>query len=578
MSAKIATRLASSVAVCMLYAAGTAAQYSDDFQSERVGLPPSHWMESGYDERWDDAQPHWVVDTEGDNQFLSAQQLTGERKVLLHTFSSNVVYSGDFRVVQHGNHEESQVTFVVRGNSAEDRVIVAYMFNKGRWELKERNGLVREISTNNVVENPSRLLTTADWQPDDKWHHIEVNTVDDEILVWLDDAPLMSATGLQHLSYGRTGVEVRWAHVHIDNIYLEGDGEGRVHDGVKEIGGMHGELYTDMFKRADGVLTIRSDQNGNGVLESADDGDTFRFVREQELVRRELKNTIVLPNGNILDVSFENAGYFDAAVSTDNGKTWQEPVRLPDDPRNSDDMKTTYAESGRLHRVDNGRIFFVVPYGRSQGERVYYSDDDGASWTPGALLPVKQPDGVARFEAAHVIGCGGSRVAAFLRANDGYNYRIVSNDNGMSWGDNQRMEALKTTLADSAFDQDPETGLIYAVWTYERRLDADVPDCNTQGQWPRERLALASSDDCGATWTYLMDVDFWQGNDARFNQMNLRVIDDYIWISVHNHVVSSEMCGGEAYTVGGPDYDWRRLLRIEKDKLVPARMPPLLTR
>jgi hypothetical protein len=93
-------------------------------------------------------------------------------------------------------------------------------------------------------------------------------------------------------------------------------------------------------------------------------------------------------------------------------------------------------------------------------------------------------------------------------------------------------------------------------------------------------MVLTRSTDCGATWSYLMDLDNWEGNDARWNQMVMRVIGDYIWISADAHVAAAPSCGGAAYRQHAKDpnkhFDWRRLYRVDKRKLVPLPHMPLL--
>lgn len=85
--------------------------------------------------------------------------------------------------------------------------------------------------------------------------------------------------------------------------------------------------------------------------------------------------------------------------------------------------------------------------------------------------------------------------------------------------------------------------------------------------------------DCGATWQYLMDLDNWEGNNARWNSLVLRIFDNDIWVSAAAHTIEGDpsMCEGIDASSSNPALE-RRLYRIDKTKLVPAPMPPLLTR
>lgn len=563
-----------------------AAQYRDDFEDETAGELPSHWMESDEESRWNAAPRHWRVATAPNHQgarVLLANEYDGERKALLHTFGSNVQFEADFLVVRHNTDPKARLSFVVRENSNKDRVEINYDFAARQWEVREWTGVVEARSDGKLAHNPSRLLATTAAALPSGWNHLEIRVVQTNLIARLNGYELLTAIKLEQLGYGRVGFRVRYADVMFDNIEYAGDGEGRVHDGVKEIGGMPHEIYSDVFKTPTGLLTVKSNQGRWGVLQSADDGESWQFRANLELAQRHLNQVLVLDDQHVVDISTNEVKpgnwVYDSRLSTDGGETWSSAVRLPRDP------VVSYMEPGRLQLTGAGRLFFVIDNKRGQGSRLYYSDDEGKHWTAGAAFtPGTHPTifrKIKRFEAPHVVSCGGDRVGVFFRTNRDYHYRAVSEDNGISWSDPGPVFTMRSSLSDAAFAFDPSDASVYAVWLYELR--GDPPGCKSQGQWPRERMVLTRSTDCGATWSYLMDLDNWEGNDARFNQMVLRVIDDYLWVSADNHVAAApNRCGGAAYApslVPGKTYDWRRLYRIDKRKLSPLpRMPLLLTR
>lgn len=563
-----------------------AAQYHDDFEDEQVGSLPSHWMESEEDERWNAAPNHWRVVAAEDHpgaRVLLADELEGERKAQLHTFGSNVQLDVDFQVVNHAKDPKAQLSFLLRANSDKDRIELSYQFSTRQWEVRERTGIVEKRGDGKLVNNPSRLLATTVAPLPKGWNHLEIEVIQTTLIAKLNAEELLTAIKLEHLNFGRVGFEVRNARVMFDNVTYAGDGEGRVHDGVKEIGNMHNELYSDIFETPDGKLTVKSNPSPWGVLQSSDDGDTWKFLTGNGLSERELNQVVVLDNGHIVDISSKEVERgkwaYDAKLSLDNGATWSAPVRLPRDP-----IKV-YMEPGRLQLTDSGRLFFVIDYTRKKGSQLYYSDDEGKHWKSGAAFTPATHAAifrkVKRFEAPHVVNCGSGRVATFFRSNRDYHYRSISDDDGLTWSEPFPVFTLRSSLSDAAFAYDDSDHSIYAVWLYELRRDP--PGCKTEGQWPRERMVLTRSTDCGATWSYLMDVDNWEGNDARFNQMVMRIIGDHIWISADTHVAAApNSCGGAAYAKAvkpNMRYDWRRLYRIDKRKLEPLpRMPLLLTR
>lgn len=561
-----------------------AAQYRDTFEDEKLGSLPSHWMESEPDENWKAPPPHWRVvaapDRPGGHALL-ADQMQGGRKALLHTFGSNIQLEADVLVVRSSARPQAQLSVLARTNSDRDRIELTYSFASRAWELRERTG-IRKVRDGKLINNPSRLLATTEAPLPIGWNHIEITAVQRTLIAKLNGRELLSAANVEHLSYGRVGFEVRYAEVMFDDVAYSGDGEGRVHDGVKEIGNMHNELYSEIFETPDGILTIKSNQEGWGVLQSKDDGDTWEFRHDVALAGHPLNQVAVFENKHVITISpiavTDGQYRYETIASADGGNTWAPSGRLPRD------AAPGYAEAGKL-RTCGTRSFFFIDYGRKQGTQLYYSDDEGASWMVGAAFtPAAMPQvfqKIRRIEAPHLVSCGEDQAAIFLRTNRDYHYRSTTEDRGLTWSEPSPVFALRSSLSDAGFDYDPSDKSIYAVFMYELRRDP--PGCKkSEGQWPRERMVLARSSDCGATWSYLMDVDNWEGNDARFNQMVLRVLGDYVWISADTHVASApNACGGAAYmqSTDGRSYDWRRLYRIDKRKLQPLpSMPLLLTR
>jgi hypothetical protein len=345
---------------------------------------------------------------------------------------------------------------------------------------------------------------------------------------------------------------------------------------------MHHEIYSDIFKTPDGRVIVKSSQGAWGVLQSVNDGETWWFQSGVPMAPLHLNQVAVLDNNHIIDISAKEVQpgmwVYDTSMSADSGNSWLNMSRLPRDPF------PAYMEAGRLQRTPAGRLFFFIDYARKQGSQLYYSDDEGAHWTIGpAFTPATLPTifkKIKRFESPHIVSCGDDRLAIFFRSNRDYHYRLLSDDNGLTWTDPLQVFGLRSSLSDASFEYDRNEKAIYAVWLYELRRDP--PGCKSDGQWPRERMVLTRSADCGATWTYLMDLDNWEGNDARFNQMVVRSIGDYIWVSADTHVASApNTCSGAAYApaVNKQNYDWRRLYRVDKRKLQPLpHMPLLLTR
>jgi hypothetical protein len=282
-----------------------AAQYQDSFEDEKLGDLPSHWMETEPDESWSAPPAHWRVVAAPDRpggKALLADQSKGVRKALLHTFGSNVQFDADVLLTRQTANPQAKFSFLVRCNSDRDRIEITYNIARHEWEARERTG-IRKLRKDKLINNPSRLLATTEAALPLGWNHLEITVVQTTLIAKLNGHELLTARNLEHLNYGRVGFEVRSAEVMFDDVAYSGDGEGRVHDGVKEIGDMHNEIYSDIFKTSEGILTVKSNQHGNwGVLQSADDGQTWQFRSGIPLTARDL-NLVAVFGKHIVDVS-----------------------------------------------------------------------------------------------------------------------------------------------------------------------------------------------------------------------------------------------------------------------------------
>jgi hypothetical protein len=210
-------------------------------------------------------------------------------------------------------------------------------------------------------------------------------------------------------------------------------------------------------------------------------------------------------------------------------------------------------------------------------------------------MPEAFPRSSTRVQIGDLADCGNGRLISIYRqygatyngsASANYHLLSESTDDGDTWSMPRWVTELRSTLSDIVFETDPatlaagQTATIYGVFNYEKRWP-----CNSAEQNPRERLVLVVSKDCGASWQYLMDLDNWEGNNSRFRDTVMRIIDGDIWVAAQVAPASTDdttlandlRCVG---TSGGAHgITERRMYRIDKSKLPPpAPMPPLLSR
>lgn len=107
--------------------------------------------------------------------------------------------------------------------------------------------------------------------------------------------------------------------------------------------------------------------------------------------------------------------------SEDNGKTWQEPIRVdcsaPHGPIQLNDGRLLYVGSGRSKE--------------HQGIIVEQSTDDGKTWNYLATIP--NPDPKMRFNEPHVVELSGGKLLAMARYEPGAMHQSESTDGGKTW-------------------------------------------------------------------------------------------------------------------------------------------------
>ncbi|NLX56924.1 MAG: exo-alpha-sialidase [Planctomycetaceae bacterium] len=117
--------------------------------------------------------------------------------------------------------------------------------------------------------------------------------------------------------------------------------------------------------------------------------------------------------------------------SGDHGVTWSEPQDGTLASRDMDDpeWRTTVVGPGGGIQLQSGRL--IVPAWKTEPYRVFtlYSDDHGATWQRGALVPGDQG-----FDESQLVELADGRVLIDMRQNSGaHRWMSVSDDQGHTW-------------------------------------------------------------------------------------------------------------------------------------------------
>lgn len=239
---------------------------------------------------------------------------------------------------------------------------------------------------------------------------------------------------------------------------------------------------------------------------SSDNGKTWskedQLVVEQEAAVNTMSVSLLrLKNGAIalfyLRVNSTSDCIPWMRISTDEAKTWSEPIQCI-----SDRKGYFVVNNNRVIQLKNGRLlmpaaYHYVPEGGDWDEKAghgriycYYSDDNGQTWKPGK--EVANPDSVINQEPA-VIELKNGNVLMLIRTNSGAQYISSSEDKGETWSAAKKSNITSPT-SPASIARIPSTGDLLLVWN------------NTVNE-KRTPLNIAVSKDEGKTWSHTKTLE-----------------------------------------------------------------------
>lgn len=229
-------------------------------------------------------------------------------------------------------------------------------------------------------------------------------------------------------------------------------------------------------------------------------------------------------------------------TSADNGATWSEAREI---------WQTEMGMAMQPVVLRDGRIALpVYRRGKDAQERVtsvseiLVSQDDGATWLAGGMIPVDLPGGA--MEPALVETASGEWLCVIRTRGTGWLHAARSNDGGQTWAPPEPLPlespesiARLLRLADSS---------IIVVW--------NGVASKTQG--PRDRLTVARSLDGGRTWPQRRDVV--QGGPVFSNHGVTQTSDGRVLIGYQDFhrdpERAPERSGVDSVELAGLDLSW----------------------
>ncbi|PQO34543.1 exo-alpha-sialidase [Bremerella cremea] len=193
-------------------------------------------------------------------------------------------------------------------------------------------------------------------------------------------------------------------------------------------------------------------------------------------------------------------------ISTDEGKTWGEPVTVIGEK----DLGYYILNNDRAVQLSNGRL--VLPVAQHVGPGmpkrnnaaailVYYSDDAGETWQRSeyAARPPKRNGQDVISQEPGVVELKDGRLMMWIRTNAGSQFVTFSRDKGDTWSQLKPSD-MKSPLAPATIERIPTTGDLLLIWNDH----SEIPDALKGKRTP---LCSAISKDDGQTWTNVKTLE-----------------------------------------------------------------------
>lgn len=523
---------------------------------------------------------YWMEESGQDNWTFSGgvikSKSVANAVTYLHVFEKNISFEAKLKYTAAASN--ASMGILTRYVAANAYIKAGYDFANSVWYIEYREGDDFYIAR---VASQSATLTK------DKWYTVKCVTDGNTVTLYVDGSPIVSATGIHHITPGKTGVYAQNAEVSADDVtVILLSGQGKVLRNV-----VHYVIPGDIYCEGGTVIELT-----NGTLKyvgpwsisytSADGGKTWTKDSTQWTTVSGYPNILRLANGSLIQIFTEN-GKKVAKISTDEGKTWVTKGTI------CNATKSTGAFASQMNdhitQMSSGRIFWAQGFEggtKLNGKyavfcEIYYSDDNGNTWKH-SVNTYDIPGNTAQelFGECKILETSDGKLRLYCSWNTyGCIVYSESSDGGLTWGSIQKMTDFVCARSSMQFVRDPYASnntTYYMVWVYSSPVGSDTA-------FARSRLGLAKSTD-GKNWIYLGDVWRWEAgytsNGAHVNHL----VNPFIMVTRDSIICGSgisERIGTASADSNSSAYKYHQAQRqhiytIKKDTLVPySSLPPV---
>jgi len=452
----------------------------EDFEGNTEFAPGEHWVE--------EASTKAEIVTENGNSYA---KLTGKGKYYLNAYTQNSHLKFRANIAKG-----TDFNFITKYNTIYYINRLGYDSENECW-YSQQYKLERDPGTD-MGWSQNRYTTPGTFEYG-KWHDFEIITDEFTVEIKCDGVTVFKHDNIYSVSRGNVGFELNSGTILFDDFSYVG--EGKATAGLISAVGNTGANYNDFIMYGENDLSVSGNR---GTRTSTDGGKTWGAIG----AANNYDNIVKLQSGKIVRANFSNLRYT-ASVSEDNGKTWRTAgvitERIPG---------YRVALNGCIFQAKNGRLWFTTDEAGSEDfgiNGVFYSDDEGETWTESQTLMDTRNHGVNIQEIRIVDMPEENRVRMYGRSWRGFIQYVESTDGGVTFDQNwHHSEFLAAMCTFCVMRDNSEEQTYYALFNYDGENAWSGRYSN-----PRNRLVLAVSYDGCKTWEFAMDVinfgDFPQG-------------------------------------------------------------------
>ncbi len=441
-------------------------------------------------------------------------------------------------------------------------------YYKNAWGTTKQYQIIDNASTSAKTSTATGSLSTGTaYQFDVKVRQNDDGT--ETITLYVDGSQVLTQTG-SYTHRGKIGFILSKCKAIISDVSYRGDAKPMLD--VRD-NPLSGTTTLDMIE-TDSITYL---VNAGGGFTTTDGGKTWTAFTPSagaglstEYSIGMTQNMVQLQNGEVLSINKNSPASWrdeydqrrsvhNVWVSTDNGMNWSKRGNIGGQTL-EDAIQGRDATVNRISQGPSGRIYFVAGEGNSEdyGDAVvWYSDDNGSSWTRSSSNISAINEGYVIAEAVVIETTKDTRF--YFRTDKGQLCYYLSNDRGATWDMIPHSTPFVSSMTCFGVEADPaDPDTLYLAWGY------DNINLFARAQFPRTRWAVAKSTDGGDTWEMIGTAH--ENNSVSHNMMNLDISvgNEYIYLNAFSSDTFGETLPWTSRIVSFPKSKQRTSVRMEQ--------------